>query len=305
MPTPEQRVHDFYGFAFPDDFFRFREFLQELPRDLLSEACDMHPARPFEVAAGQPGREYPEQPLWEDRYYHDLPEFVTLFTGTVDGLHWGYFFDAPGQQPPVVVHYWHSDTFQHGHDGDNIFEAVRYQVEMNERDFQEMLGDPDEAYYGRGRLEDLTVIREVLARFWDADRPETGEDYLDAYGGNSWRKPTARTWSDLGVVVPRMLYRALSADPFTFDPQRGHPVNPQRPQIEALSAEALRLVGDGFPGAALKLGHDLWVWANDFPECYALLDASYVALNRESLRKLMAEARAYRAWCDQTRRRTN
>ena len=42
---------------------------------------------------------------------------VTVFTGTTDGLHWGYVFDAPGEHPPVVAHYWHSDTFEHAVDG--------------------------------------------------------------------------------------------------------------------------------------------------------------------------------------------
>jgi hypothetical protein len=27
-----------------------------------------------------------------------------------------YVFDAPGELPPVVSHYWHSDTFEHSID---------------------------------------------------------------------------------------------------------------------------------------------------------------------------------------------
>src|SRR3954462_13414046 len=103
MPTPEQRIRDFYGFAFPDDFFLFREFITRLAPNLLSDACDMHLAFPFEVAAGGKPKDNPEHPLWEDRYYHDLPEFITIFPGTTDGLHWGYFFDAPGRRPPAVA----------------------------------------------------------------------------------------------------------------------------------------------------------------------------------------------------------
>src|SRR5437870_3701751 len=92
MPTPEQRVRDFYGFAFPDDFFHFREFMAGLPRNVLGDTCDMWPAFPFEVAAGRRAKDHPDHPHWEDRYYHDLPEFVTLFTGSTDGLHYGYVF---------------------------------------------------------------------------------------------------------------------------------------------------------------------------------------------------------------------
>ena len=37
MSTPERRIREFYGFDFPEDFFRFREFLAELPKGLLGE----------------------------------------------------------------------------------------------------------------------------------------------------------------------------------------------------------------------------------------------------------------------------
>ena len=40
MPTPEQRIRDFYGFDFPDDFFQFRDCLTGLPRNLLEDVCD-------------------------------------------------------------------------------------------------------------------------------------------------------------------------------------------------------------------------------------------------------------------------
>jgi hypothetical protein len=299
VSTPEQRIHDFYGFAFPDDFFRFREFLQELPAGVLSEVCDMNVAFPFSVALGELPHDYPEHPLWEDRYYHDLPEFVTLFTGTVDGLHWGYFFDAPGQYPPVVVHYWHSDTFQHAFDGDNVFEAVRNQVELNEEDYREMVDDSKEdADYYRKQLEQLAIVRDALAQFQKVGRLPVGNDRAKEFGRSAWRKPVVATWSDLGVVVPAKQYRQLSGDPLK-NSATGYRVEPRRSKIEALSAEALRLLEEGFPGAALKLGHDLWVWANDFPECYALLEAAYNALGRKPLQKLLAEARAYREWCDQ------
>ena len=294
MSTPEQRVRELYGFVFPDEFFRFRDFLGRLPPGLLGEACDMHPAYPFGAAEGRRPKDHPRHPLWEDRYYHDLPEFLTVFTGTVDGLHWGYFFDAPGEHPPVVAHYWHGDTFQHTVDGDSLFEAVRWHVELRERDFLERADeDPGEADYCEERLGQLAAIRDELSRFWGADRTQTGDDYLHAFDGSAWRKPAAPTWSQIGIVVPPRRYRPLSADPFS-----GHHADPQGPQIEALTAEAMDLLRRGFPGAALKLGHDLWVWANDFPECYELLDAAYVALGREPLRRLLAEARAYRAWCD-------
>lgn len=292
--TPEQRVRDLYGFAFPDDFFEFREFLTRLAPNLLGDACDMHPAFPFDVAAGRSATDYLERPLWQDRYYHDLPEFVTVFTGTTDGLHWGYFFDAPGELPPVIAHYWHSDTFEHASDGDTIFEAVRWNVEQSVCDYLEM-DDPRDRDLVRLRLEQLAAVREQLSAFWGADRPETADEYLDAYDGG--REYDAETFDRLGIIVPEGKYRPLSVDYAV--PQRT--LDPQRPDVERLTAEAMQLLRDGSPGAALKLGRDLWIMANEFPECYDLLDAAYPALGREPLRRLMNEARDFRAHCDKPR----
>jgi hypothetical protein len=81
----------------------------------------------------------------------------------------------------------------------------------------------------------------------------------------------------------------------------GWAADPQRPQVEKLVAEALRSLQADRPGAALKLGRDLWVWASEFPECYALLDAAYSALGRQPLRRLMTEARSWRQYCDSRR----
>ena len=77
MLTSEQRIRGFYGFAFPDEFFRFREFMGRLPPGILADTCDMHPAFPFDVASGQSPKNNPDHALWEDRYYHDLPERVS------------------------------------------------------------------------------------------------------------------------------------------------------------------------------------------------------------------------------------
>jgi hypothetical protein len=293
----EQRLRDFYGFAFPDDFFRFREFMDRLPPGILGEACDMHPAFPFDVADGKPPIDYPDRRHWQDRYYHDLPEFITLFTGTTDGLHYGYVFDAPGELPPVVAHYWHSDTFQHTIDGDTLFEATRWHVEKAESDFLEMADDPSEAEYCRDRLEQVATVRAQLSSFWGKDREQTGEDYLSEFHGSHWREPVAKTWDGLGIVVPAEGYTKLATDPWA-----GYQADPQRREVEELVAEATQALRAGRPGAALQLGRNLWVWASEFPVCYSLLDAAYSALGREPLRRLMAEAREWREFCDNRRR---
>lgn len=299
MLTAEHRIRDFYGFAFPDDFFRFREFLGRLPAGVLGAACDMHPAFPFDVADGKPAANYPARPHWEDRYYHDLPEFVTLFTGTTDGLHHGYVFDAPGELPPVVAHYFHSDTFQHAIDGDTLFEATRWHVEKAESDLLQMIDDdPGEEGHYRGKLKQVATVRAALSEHWGADREETGDNYLDEYDAAASRKPVAETWDGLGIVVPRAKHAKLSSDPWTTHSGK---VVLTRPQVETLTAEAMAALERGRPGAALKLGRDLWVWAREYPECYVLLDAAYSALGREPLRRLMAEARRWREHCDSQR----
>ena len=298
MSSPEQRIREFYGFDFSEDFFRFREFLAELPKGLLGDVTDMWPAHPFEVAAGTPATDRPENPHWEDRWYYDLPEFITLFTGTIDGLHWGYFFDDPGRIEPIVPYYWHSDTFQQAILGDNIFEAVRLRIERDEQGLEEQLEEEDEADSARKQLGQLESIRLILARYWGGDRPAVGARYERKYGEKSKRKPIAETFSDLGIVVPRRQYRALSSDPIGRQRGTGR-VELDRKEVEALIAEATESM-KRYPGTALKLGHDLWVWAREFPAVYDLLDAAYTALDRQPLRRMLAVAKEYRTWCEGT-----
>jgi hypothetical protein len=296
--TPEQRIRDLYGFSFPVEFFQFRKFLAGLPAGILAHACDMRPAFPFDVADGRTSTTFPDNPLWEDRYYNDLPEFITLFNGSIDGLHFGYYFDAPGELPPLVVHYWHSDAYQHSIDADGLFEATRSQVEQAESDNLEMAEEPDEAADCHERLAVLAVIRAHLSVYWGGDRSETGDEYLERYGDEeSWREPVANTWDDIGIVVAESQFEPLSSDPFG-----GDRLDVERPEIENLTAQAMQMLRDGRPGAALKLGRDLWVRAGDFPECYELLDAAYAALRRDPLRRLLAAARAWREHCDAGRK---
>jgi|KBSSwiStaDraftv2_1062776.scaffolds.fasta_scaffold753830_2 hypothetical protein len=293
--TAEHRIRNFYGFEFPDDFFRFREFIAGLPSGVLRDACDMSLAFPFDLADGKLPSRFPDHPHWEDRYYHDLPEFVTLFTGTTDGLHYGYFFDAPGELPPVVVHYWHSDTFEHTIDGDTLFEATRWLLEKVQSDF--LADEPGQTDYCRERLDQVETVRTRLSAFWGAEREQTGQEYLSEFQGSSWRKPVAKTWDGLGIVVPPATFTKLTSNPWA-----GYQADPQRLQVEQLVAEAMRELRAGRPGAALQLGRNLWVWARDFPECYSLLDAAYSALGREPLRRLMSEARSWREHCDKPKR---
>src|SRR5262245_37227920 len=105
--------------------------------------------------------------------------------------------------------------------------------------------------------------------------------------------PERRVREFYGFGFPDEFFRKLSADPFAAGA-----ADLNAAQVKALAGEALGLLTRGYPGAALKLGHDLWVWGEQYPACYELLDAAYAALGREPLRRLLAEARAFRQHCD-------
>jgi len=79
-------------------------------------------------------------------------------------------------------------------------------------------------------------------------------------------------------------------------------VDINRSVIGPLIIEAKDWLQKGIPGPSLKLGRDLWLWAEEFPECYDLLDEAYAALGREPLRKLLREAQAFRKHCESERK---
>ncbi|HJZ53947.1 MAG TPA: hypothetical protein VKE74_03270, partial [Gemmataceae bacterium] len=148
------------------------------------------------------------------------------------------------------------------------------------------------------KLKQLTALRAALKPFWDADRPQTGDEYTDEYGGSAWRKPVAPTRDDMGIVIPRRLYRPLPGK----DPTTAYDWDPSAGAVAKLAAKATKLLEDGFPGAALKLGKDLWAYPRHHAISYELLDAAYEALGRPHLRQLLAEAKAYREHCDRLRK---
>lgn len=68
--------------------------------------------------------------------------------------------------------------------------------------------------------------------------------------------------------------------------------------IDALVAAARAACADGFPGGALKLGHDLWQHRDHARASYAMLGLAYEKLGRPILRDVLARAVAFRARCD-------
>src|ERR1700736_6050148 len=154
-PTFKRRdqLRALYGFDFPDDLFRFWEFVNRLqpldPLHALYEPLEIALVGPFDVLAGRFDIHTPRlSPLLHWRYYLDPPEFFTVLGGGDDRFHYGYYLDDPAPLTPTplplregvggeggcVASYYASDAFELSADGDDLFEAVRRDVEMHHHD---------------------------------------------------------------------------------------------------------------------------------------------------------------------------
>jgi hypothetical protein len=294
-----RQLRDLYGFDFPEDLFLFWEFACRLrplePLSVLAEVAHAHLVGPFEVLAGRfDGRtpRFSQHLHW--RYYADPPELFTVMTGGIDGLHWGYYLDDPAAGAGCVAFYYASDAFELMADGDTLFEAMRLLLEEIYRDCDDYAeSDPDHTEDYEAQKRQIDRLRKALLTYLADDRPETGEEYVQKYLGHSSRnrRVVARTREGMGVVVPRKKYRRLSLTDSKLWARLRKDDNPRD-----LVEEAWQALRDGFPGAALKLGKDLWAFGGEHQTMYAyeLLDAAYEALGREVLRKVLREHHAHR-----------
>ncbi len=109
MRDRRQQLRELYGFDFPDDFFRFWEFVNRLqPLEPLKALLDLsiQLVGPFEVLAGRfDGRTPRFSLLLHWRYYLDPPEFFTVLAGGEEGRHWGYYLDDPPTCSGCVASY--------------------------------------------------------------------------------------------------------------------------------------------------------------------------------------------------------
>jgi len=257
-----------YGVSFPDDLFAFHEFLRAEPK--RCKELGLSPDGPLALLANK------DRPPREDRFFNDPPEFFTVLRGPVDGLHWGYWFDHPGQLKPVVVSYPADETFAIRLDGVTLFDAVRKHVEALPA------ADGDHA----AAREALAAYSPTLGR-----RREIGDAYLKKYGSPAIRKPTVQTRSRLGIVVDKKRYRPLGArDPFI---KKGD-YWPETADVKKFVAAARKAAADGYPGTALKLGHDLWIYRDHHAASHEMLGLAYSALGRDALKPQLARAIAYR-----------
>ncbi len=231
------------------------------------------------------------------RYYLDPPEFFTVLLGNVDRLHWGLFLDDPADGSGRVASYYANDVFELSSDGDDLFQAVRLELEAQHHDCEEYLGeDPEHAEEYEVRLARLEALRRMVKEYGTADRPDRGDAYGERYRSALTRNMAVvtPTRDGMGVVAPPATYRPLSLP----DKKLRSLLRKQDDPLPVVE-EARRALRDGYPATALKLGKDLWPLHGERKTEYAyeLLDAAYQALGREVLRRVLHSHREDRSHC--------
>ena len=206
-----------YGFDFPDDLFRFWEFVNRLqpldPLHALSGALGVVLVGPFEVLSGastSTRRASARSSIGATT--STRPKFFTVLAGGEDCRHWGYFLDDPVTGTGCLADYYAYESFFLAHDGDTLFEAVRLELEYSchYADYRPEDGACPAEY--EEELRHTDALRKAIVRYATADRPEVGEAYTDKYGGRCSRSEriVAETSEDMGIVAPPDTYRPLS-----------------------------------------------------------------------------------------------
>jgi Uncharacterised conserved protein (DUF2228) len=288
-----------YGFDFPDDFFEFWDFARRArplePSGALTEATGAHLVGPFDVLAGRLDDRSPRLPMtlhW--RYYDDPPELFTVLKCDRGGLHWGYYLDDPATRSGCVASYCTDGAFEIAADGDDLFEAVRLDLERHYRDCEELREhEPGQVYEYEMQMRHIDDVRSLLGRWRTGDRPEIGQAYEEKYPERASRaaRVIAPTREGMGIVVPAGTYRQLSVP----NKKLWSRLRARADPVELLE-EARQALREGFPGTALKLGKDLWALGNGVRalRAFELLDAAYLALERQALRDVLQSHIAHR-----------
>ncbi|MGB1216853.1 MAG: ADP-ribosylation family protein, partial [Saprospiraceae bacterium] len=136
--TAQNQIKNIYGFDFPSDFFSFYKFIERINNDkeLVGEynkglgLLGMYPGKIFDVFNSDFNSRNLDL-IKEGRYEADPPEFFTVLQGDTDGLHWGYYFDAPSTQTVElwVASYYARDAFSISANNHTLFEEAREQLE--------------------------------------------------------------------------------------------------------------------------------------------------------------------------------
>lgn len=207
--------------------------------------------------------------------------------GDCDGLHWGYWFDAPGELEPCVVFYYARDAYELNVCGDTLFDALRDHLESRWRDSHEYLGDgcdPEDERYYREDIARLDALRERLGQVTGLRDELRGDAFL--------RRRTVRGRQDvrltseyMGVVVPSSKYRALKLPccPSAYEIWDYVRAADMTPWID----EAHKAADEGFVGTALWMERELWGLDQWAEQATALLVRGYEGLGRELLAEVV------------------
>jgi Leucine-rich repeat (LRR) protein len=283
------RLKEIYGFTFPESFFLFWQFYTQLPQKSsaggFGTALTVNLGEVFDIFKTETDIES-FNPLNAFRHYNDPPEFFTLLRSQINGLHWGFYVDDPGQvknEIPIAYYYANDDFILHlvGH---NLFEVIRYELERAYADFNDNLDKADMAeaieYYQK-KLGQLELIRDLLFKYCTAERRETGWDYLNNY--HLQRHFDIATRDGFGIQIPPNTYKSLPEKDHFTEPD----YHPSAESVEKMAKKALDLLAQGYPANALKLGKDLWTFPLFHQTCHQLLEKAYLALQRPILAKML------------------
>lgn len=287
----QAQLVDLFKVTFPDEVFEVWDLAKKLnpedPRYAFNDALGISLHGPFDALAGafdDVELRYPALLHW--RYSYDPPEFFTVMVGDCDGLHWGYWFDAPGEAEPCVVSYYARDAYELHHGADTLFGALRAHLEQRWRDTQEYLSDcePDEVEEYERDLERLDALRASICRVAELSDGLRGDAYLEAQTVLA-RQDVRLTSEYMGVVVPSATYRELKlpCGPSAYEIWDYVRHANMTPWIE----RAYEAADEGFAGTALWLGRELWGFSQWADAATALLVRGYEGLGREVLAEVV------------------
>lgn len=298
-----------YGFALPEDFWRFCRFYQELEADqergLLGSALGISVIGPMDWVQGYlQGKSFGLPLCLHYRYFMDPPEFITVLSGDTDGQHWGYWIDDPRETEFLVASYHTCDAYEITVCGKTLLEAVRLELELQYAGALEVVeededdeDDEDETDCYRQKLAKLERLRRRLIAYETSERTETGWDYVEQWEDIP-RQMTAPTLDKMGIVVPPDSFRSWSEAELQLKwihSGKAGQLTLEQDEAADLYRLAQAFLAEGKAGNALQIGKDLWFFGKLYAElAYPILDAAYRALDREALAEILTVHRQHR-----------
>ncbi|HEX6122954.1 MAG TPA: ADP-ribosylation family protein [Ktedonobacterales bacterium] len=271
-----------YGLPMPAHLFTFWAFWRGLsPSEHQATKRFVFPAGLFDFFQ-EGGRErVPRAGLdhrlaW--RHYLDPPEFLTILTGRMDGLHYGLWYDSPQALPSYVARYYSREPDAIRCNGRTVLEALSTHVERALRDWY----PPANTQEAEGDLFPTWLVRDAIAEYETVDREARGSAPFDDFLHEASRQRLA-TCNEMGVVIPAPYDHSIphSRDAI-YDAIRS-----DAPEVAEWIMEAARACAQGQPAFALVLGHDLhWLSADREPReeaAWRLLTRAYEVLGYDAL----------------------